>query len=98
MLYRFSDRKWQELPNAPQPASWPSWSHDGKSIWCVNYEREAIMRYNLREQRNEEVLPLKREELTGSPGTWFNLTANDEPMILRRRDIQQVYALEWKPR
>ena len=56
------------------------------------------MRYDLREQRNEEILPLKREESAGSPGTWFNLTANDEPMILRRRDIQQIYALEWKPR
>jgi Tol biopolymer transport system component len=98
MLYSFSDRKWRELPNVPQPAAWPSWSRDGKSIWHLNYEGGAIMRYHLREQRNEEILPLKREEFAGSPGTWFNLTANDEPMILRRRDIQQIYALEWKPR
>jgi hypothetical protein len=98
-LYRFAEGKWQDLPNIPQrAAAWPSWSRDSKSIWYINYEGGAIMRYHLREQRNEEVVPLKREEFTGSPGTWFNLTAEDEPMILRRRDIQQIYALEWKPR
>ena len=97
-LYSFSEGKWQDLPNIPRSAAWPSWSSNGKSIWYVNYERGTIMRYHLREQRNEEILPLKREEFTGSPGTWFNLTTNDEPMILRRRDIQQIYALELKPR
>jgi hypothetical protein len=34
--------------------------------------------------------------MTGHIGYWFNVTADDEPMILRRRDVQQVYALELK--
>ena len=43
------------------------------------------------------MIPMKPGELTGQVGSWFNLTPNDEPMILRRRDIQQIYALDWKP-
>jgi hypothetical protein len=44
------------------------------------------------------VAPVDIEEMTGEVTTWFALTAADEPMILRRRDIQQVYALDWKLR
>lgn len=97
MLYRFSEGNWQELPDAVQ-CSWPSWSHDGQSIWWVNYGRGAILRHRVRENRHEEMVQLRREEMTGAGGTWFNLTPGDEPMILRRRDIQQIYALDWKPR
>ena len=98
MIYRFSDRKWQEPTNNPQAVAWPSWSHDGKSIWYADYAGGAIMRYWVREDRHEVALQLGREEMTGTIGSWFNLTHDDEPMILRRRDIQQIYALEWKQR
>lgn len=97
MLYRFSEGKWKELPG-PDHASWPSWSHDGQSIWYYNPPRGAIMRCHLRENRHEEMLQLKIEEMTGLFGFFFSLTPDDKPMILRRRDIQQIYALEWKPR
>jgi DNA-binding winged helix-turn-helix (wHTH) protein/Tol biopolymer transport system component len=95
MLYRFSEGKWTELPDSPMQPSWPSWSHDSKSIWYVNRARGAIMRCHMRENRHEEMVPLRREDTTQG---WFNLTPDDEPMILLRRDIQQVYALDWKVR
>jgi len=44
------------------------------------------------------MLPLKIEEMTGLAGFWFSLTPIDEPLILRRRDIQQIYTLDWKAR
>jgi Tol biopolymer transport system component/DNA-binding winged helix-turn-helix (wHTH) protein len=98
-LYRFAEAKWEELPEpgAGNP-QWPSWSHDGKSIWYWSFAQGSIMRYLIREQRHEEVLPLRLDEATGMIGSWFNLTANDEPMILRRRDMDQIYALQLKPR
>ena len=46
----------------------------------------------------EEMLTVQPEEMTGLVGYWFNLTPDDEPMILRRHDIQQIYALDWKAR
>jgi hypothetical protein len=39
---------------------------------------------------------LRLEETTGGVGSYFSLTPDDEPMILRRRDVQQIYALELK--
>jgi hypothetical protein len=75
--------------------SWPGWSHDSKAIWYVNRARGAIMRCHVRENRHEEMVPLRREDTTQG---WFNLTPDDEPMILLRRDIQQIYALDWKVR
>jgi hypothetical protein len=41
---------------------------------------------------------MNMEQVTGRVGTWFALTPDDQPMILRRRDIQQVYVLNWKAR
>jgi Tol biopolymer transport system component/DNA-binding winged helix-turn-helix (wHTH) protein len=98
-LYHFAEGEWKELPN-PGPGNpyWPVWSHDGKWIWYHDTVRGAIVRCLVRENRHEEMLPLKREEMTGLIGSWFSLTPDDEPMILRRRDIQQIYALDWKSR
>jgi hypothetical protein len=44
------------------------------------------------------MVAVRIDELAGLPTPWFALTPNDEPMVLRRRDIQQIYALDWKPR
>jgi Tol biopolymer transport system component/DNA-binding winged helix-turn-helix (wHTH) protein len=98
MLYRFSEGKWKELSNGRAHTGWPSWSHDSKSIWYVNYARAAIMRCDVRENRHKEITRLGRKDMTGAVGTWFNLTPNDEPMILRRHDIEQIYSMEWKAR
>jgi Tol biopolymer transport system component len=97
MLYRFSERTWREFPSPGFP-SWPRWSRDGESIWYYNLRHDSIMRFRIRESRHEEILKLKSEEMTGFFGFWFNLTPEDEPMTLRRRDFQQIYALEWKTR
>jgi len=94
---RLSDGVWRKLPQAV-PCVWPSWSHDSATIWYGDYRRLAAMRYLLRENRIEEMLPLKGVGVTGPLGSWFDLTPNDELMILRRRDVQQIYALEWKAR
>jgi Tol biopolymer transport system component/DNA-binding winged helix-turn-helix (wHTH) protein len=99
-IYHPSDGKWQSLPTPGSWATeWPSWSHDGRSIWYYDFVRGAIMRCLVRENRHEQMVPLNVGEMTGGYiAVWFNLTADDEPMILRRRDIQQIYALELKPR
>ena len=98
-LYRFSDATWKKLPNpSVGDPNWPSWSRDSQSICYYNYTSEEIMRVRLSDNRHEVIAPFKSEEMTGQIGSWFNITADDEPMILRRRDVQQIYALELKPR
>ncbi|HEY3440467.1 MAG TPA: winged helix-turn-helix domain-containing protein [Paludibaculum sp.] len=99
MLYNFAERKWRALPHpGPGGPSWPSWSRDGQSIWYYNVSRGEIVRCHVRENRHEVTLQIKFEELTGLFGYFFGLTPNDEPLILRRRDIDQIYALDWKAR
>jgi Tol biopolymer transport system component len=94
-LYQVSERKWKETAESGGFVSWPFWSHDAKSVWYLNASRGTISRYRVHEDRHEDVLREKTEELAA---TWFALTADDEPMILRRRDIQQIYAFDWKAR
>jgi Tol biopolymer transport system component len=96
-LYRFSEGTWSEL-RCPGPGKpdWPSWSRDSQSIWYWNVTREEIMRVQIREERQKVIASFKVKESSGLMG-WFNLTPDDEPMILRRRDVQQIYALELKP-
>ncbi len=97
VLYRFSDPGWKEVPlPGPSDPNWPSWSRDSQSILYYDDAREEIMRVRVRDNRHEMIAPLKVGEMTGHIGYWFNVTADDEPMILRRRDVQQVYALELK--
>jgi DNA-binding winged helix-turn-helix (wHTH) protein/Tol biopolymer transport system component len=94
MLYHFASRRWEELKNPGIP-NWPAWSHDGSSVWY--YDGKTIMRYDLRTKETVEVLPLSGADTTGNLfGVWFGLTANDEPMILRRQDVVQIYKFEWK--
>jgi len=99
LLYRFSEGIWKKVPcPGPGGPDWPSWSRDSQSIWYCNQVRQEIMRVRLRDNRHEVMVPLKVEEMTGFVGSWFNVTHDDEPMILRRRDVQQIYALDLKPR
>ena len=98
-LYRFSEGVWKGLPHpGPGRSAWPSWSRDSQSIWYYNFQRGLIRRCRVRDNQNEEMLPLKLDEMTGLIGSWFSLTPEDEPMILRRREVQQIYALDLKPR
>jgi Tol biopolymer transport system component len=93
MLYHVSSGKWEELVRAPS-AIHPAWSHDGRSLWYCRFG--SLVRCDIARNRNEEVARARPEEFTGLVGSFFGLTANDEPMMLRRRDVQQVYAFELK--
>ncbi len=104
-VYRFSEGVWRKLARpGPGTTDWESWSHDSKSIWYWDALNGHILRCRVRDNKHEEMLNLKLEEMltmkpeeiAGLVGYWFSLTPKDEPMILRRRDIQQIYALDWK--
>jgi hypothetical protein len=98
VILRLSDGLWRKLPGTAR-CGWQSWSHDGAAIWYAHGTGEGIMRYLVRENRKEKMLPLAWNEMTGTPvGSWFDLTPDDEPMILRRLDVQQIYSLELKTR
>jgi DNA-binding winged helix-turn-helix (wHTH) protein/Tol biopolymer transport system component len=98
-IYVLSEGVWKKLPQpGPGGVDWPSWSHDGQSIWYYDSKRGAVMRCLVRENRHDEMLKLREEEMAGSAGSFFNLTPDDTPMIARRHDVQQIYALQLKPR
>ena len=97
-LYRVSEGRWKETTNTEGFVKWPYWSHDSRFIWYLNPPRGVIGKYDVIKDRYEDVIPIKADDYTGFVRTWLALTPSDEPMILRRRDIQQVYALDRKPR
>lgn len=98
-IYRYSDGGWRNLPGpGPGDTDFPSWSHDNKTISYYDARRGAIMKCEVQTNRHVEVLRVNFAEMTGHIGGWFALTPNDEPMILRRRDIQQIYELRYTGR
>lgn len=97
-LHRFGSGVWNRfpIPSGERGYGWPAWSHDGESIWYWGHG--SVVRYRVRENRHEDVMTLEAGEWTGTFGSYFSLTPGDQPMILRRRDVQQIYALEIKGR
>ena len=98
VILRFAEGQWKPTADTPGFIKWPAWSRDSRFVWYLNAVKGTIAKYDVIHDRHEDVLPMNMEEVTGRVGTWFALTPADEPMILRRRDIQQVYALNWEAR
>ena len=92
-IYR--EGKWRDTPDVDGFLKWPFWSHDSRFVWYLNPFRGTIGRYDVLNDRYQDILEMKAEEYTGAMQTWLALTPGDQPMVLRRRDIQQVYALDW---
>jgi DNA-binding winged helix-turn-helix (wHTH) protein/Tol biopolymer transport system component len=92
-VLRFAAGRWKRTADTTGFIKWPYWSRDSRFVWYLNAVKGTIARYDVVHDQHEDVVPIKMEQLTGRVGTWFALTPTEEPMILRRRDIQQVYAL-----
>jgi len=73
------------------------WSPDGKYVYMrnnVGYPR--IVRVHIPDGRMEEVVSLKGfPQAAGDPSVgWFGLTPEGDPILIRDRSIQEIYALD----
>lgn len=73
------------------------WSHDGKYVYARNDHAGSprIVRVRIKDAKMEEVVSLKDlPQLDYVFAGWIGLTTDDEPIVIRDRSTQEVYALD----
>ena len=97
MLFNASTKQWSSLGRGAA-LGYNEWSHDGKYIYMRETTRDGVgevVRVRMKDRVLEHVATLKDfPQFTDMFAAWIGLTPNDEPLLLRDRSLQEVYALE----
>ena len=79
-------------------ADYPIWSRDGQYVYFstlfFNHDDSGIYRWQLSTGKLEEVLPAPDFSLSGIWGTWFGLTPDGDPLVVRDMSVTDLYALD----
>lgn len=101
VLFDLRTRKWKVLVTDPEKHLYePSWSHDGRSIYFVNYSanREGYYRFRIRDGKIGKVVGsegVNLQNIIGITGGWHGLTPDDSLLTLFDNETPEIYALEW---
>ena len=92
-MYEFASQKWRSLSKVP--ASYPSWSHDGRYIYFRSGTSAApeIARLAVASGAIEKVASLAHVDR--GPffmGDWVGLDSTDAPIAVRNSTIEDIYA------
>jgi Tol biopolymer transport system component len=95
LLFNFSTQKWLSL--AETSVGQLVWSPDSKFVYFDNgfFADPAIFRIRLQDQKIEKLVDLKDFRRVVLPwSTWFGLTPDGSPILMRDTGSQEVYALD----
>jgi serine/threonine protein kinase/Tol biopolymer transport system component len=95
LLFNVAERKW--TPLLKSTVGYLQWSSDSKYIYFDNgfSADQAIFRVRLLDHKIERVLDLKDFRRVVIPwNTWFGLTPDGAPILMRDTGTQEVYALD----
>src|SRR6185312_8186382 len=92
-LYDLKTGRWSEVDMGFAP-SFPTWSHDGLSIYYLgSYFDAAVMRVLATGGKPEAVADTRALPFAGWYGLWFGLDPGDAPLWLRDTGTDELYAL-----
>jgi Tol biopolymer transport system component len=96
-VYSFRTRAWTKLAQAS--IGYPTWSHNGDSIFLLNHLAggDQVFRVSVAGHKLEEVADLKN--FHAAPflvGYWLGLAPDDSPLLVRDAGIWDFYALTLK--
>ncbi len=95
MLFDFKTQKWSELVHIV--ASYPTWSHDGQYVYFHHPgSQPSLMRVRIQDHKLEQLINLKIPRVR--PWSWFGLTPDDSPILMREVGAQEIYAIDWDAR
>lgn len=96
LLFDSKTNHWSSLAKG-ELFSYNLWSHDGKYVYMRDNHSGSprIVRVRISDGRMEEVVSLKDlpqviDVFTG----WIGLTPDDQPIVIRDRSTQEIYALD----
>jgi hypothetical protein len=96
MLFDRSTNRWSFLLEAEQ-VGYNEWSHDGKYVYVRERRAGAgeLARVRIKDGVVEHILSLKDfPQLSDISASWIGLTPDDEPLLMRDRSVQEIYALD----
>jgi len=96
LLFDSKTQQWSILAKS-ELLAFNLWSPDGKYVYMRdNPGSPRIVRVHIPDGRMEEVVSLKGfPQAAGDPSVgWFGLTPDNEPILIRDRGIQEIYALD----
>src|SRR5215469_962196 len=95
MLFDSKTQKWSTLAKS-ELLAFNLWSPDGKYVYVRdNPGSPRIVRVRVPDGRIEEVVSLKGFPQLGEPYVgWFGLTPEGDPILIRDRSTQEIYALD----
>jgi Tol biopolymer transport system component/DNA-binding winged helix-turn-helix (wHTH) protein len=95
MLFDFKTQKWSELVHIV--AAFPTWSHDGQYVYFQHPgSQPSLVRVRIQDHKLEQLINLKIPRVR--PWSWFGLTPDDSPILMREVGAQEIYAIDWNTR
>jgi Tol biopolymer transport system component/DNA-binding winged helix-turn-helix (wHTH) protein len=97
MLFDTRTNQWSSLGTGG-PRGYNEWSRDGKYIYMRETTQGGsgeVVRVRMKDRVLENVVSLKDfPQFTDMFAAWIGLTPDDEPLLLRDRSLQEIYALD----
>src|SRR5262249_50234019 len=95
MVFELATQKWTEVFSWDM--GYPSWSHDGKSIYFVdshysgNDDSLRVVRLRLKDRKVENIVDFKKvgRLAAGTVVSWFGLAPDDSPLFARDISMQE---------
>jgi len=91
-IYNTATSRWSDFQE--KGAEYPCWSRDGRFLYFLRENEGAgVYRLDVDAGKSERVADLNGFRITGGQDSWMGLDPNDEPMLLRDLDTDDIYAL-----
>jgi Tol biopolymer transport system component len=96
MLFDTNTMRWSRLAKGEQFGD-NLWSHNGKYVYIRESSKGSprLIRVRMEDGLVEDVLSLKDiPQLVDFFTAWIGLTPEDDPVLIRDRSVQEIYALD----
>jgi len=96
LLYNFESGNWSQLTDAGTAnLGYSSWSRDSHYVYfnLMGPDHNPIHRIPVKGGRAELVLAPDSIRLKDTLSTWFALTPDDRPLLLRDSSAEEIYSL-----
>ena len=96
LLFDTRTNQWATLAEGVQ-LSYNEWSHDGKYLYLKENRSGAseLVRLGMKDRALEDILSLRNfPQVIDMFAGWVGLTPDDEPLLMRDRSVQEIYAFD----